>query len=161
MTHDGAPTWRGSTKFEPHRWNFYCRSCVDCDRGGETSGKLRVTARSTTKVWVRRNFGTQFWNQFNFFGIMYIISISHHIVSYIISPKLNDFFNSTMKVELYFQLFPLMYAQDTVDRQPYAVCCIGRSSQLIGAVSSSSPWSRFSFNLAANFLTQPWLQSLT
>ena len=110
MTHDGAPTWSGSSKFEPRRWNFYCRSCVNCDRGGETSAKLRVTARSTTKVWVWRNFGTQFWNQFNFFGIMYIISISHHIISYIISPKLSDFFNSAMKVELYFQLFPLMYA---------------------------------------------------
>ena len=34
------------------------------------------------------------------------------------SPKLNDFFNSTMKVELYFQLFPLMYTvlKDSFDR---------------------------------------------
>ena len=66
------------------------------------------SAECHLKLRERRNFRTQVWNLFNFFEIMYIISISHHIIPYIISPKLNDIFNSTIKVELYFQLFPVM-----------------------------------------------------
>ena len=59
-----------------------------------------------------------FMGKFSFFRIFYgkklygklfSVPVNCSLTSYIISPKLKDFFNSTMKVELYFQLFPLMY----------------------------------------------------